>query len=71
MRTFTDSPYERMMQEVPRPGQPEAVQAPEGSACRGCSYWRGVACVGICYRELTAGMGAATSGHFVQKSGMA
>ena len=38
---FTNSPYETMMQQVPRYERPEPVKAPEGSRCHGCPYWRG------------------------------
>ena len=48
---FTNSPYETMMQQVPRYERPEPVKAPEGSRCHGCPYWRGIGCV-ACYREL-------------------
>ena len=37
---FTNSPYETMMQQVPRYERPEPVKAPEGSRCHGCPYWR-------------------------------
>ena len=46
---FTSSPFERMMKEKPRPQAP-AENRP-GSACYGCCYWRGIACVS-CYKEL-------------------
>ena len=50
---FTDSPYERMMKQVPRTPRPGPVRKPPcGSPCRGCRLWDGSACVGICYREL-------------------
>lgn len=66
---FTDSPFEKMMREVPRPPRPVSSKAPQGSPCRDCSYWRGMACVGTCYKELTAAREVdGTSGHFVQKS---
>lgn len=66
---FTDSPFERMMKEVPRPPCPDTVKAPLGSPCHNCGYWRGMACVGICYKELTtAWKGDGTSGQNVQKS---
>ena len=39
---FTNSPYETMMQQVPRYERPEPVKAPEGSRCHGCPYWRGM-----------------------------
>lgn len=42
---FTNSPYETMMQQVPRYERPEPVKAPEGSRCHGCPYWRGIGCV--------------------------
>ena len=65
---FTDSPYEKMMKEVPRPPRPEAVKAPPGSPCRDCSFWRGEPCVGTCYRDLTDPRKEdGASGHFVQK----
>lgn len=35
---FTNSPYETMMQQVPRYERPELVKAPEGSRCHGCPY---------------------------------
>lgn len=44
---FTSSPFERMMKEKPRPQAP----AENRSACYGCCYWRGIACVS-CYKEL-------------------
>ena len=65
---FTNSPYETMMQQVPRYERPEPVKAvpryerpepvkaPEGSRCHGCPYWRGIGCV-ACYRELLKGAG--------------
>ncbi|WP_370738184.1 hypothetical protein [Scatolibacter rhodanostii] len=34
-----------------RPAPPK--NPPPGSPCCGCSYWRGMACVGVCYRDLT------------------
>ena len=37
---FTNSPYERMMKEVPRYEKPAPQKAPEGSPCAGCPYWR-------------------------------
>ena len=48
---FTNSPFERMMKEKPRPRAPKVNQPPKDSACRGCSYWRGIGCA-TCYREL-------------------
>ncbi|WP_455722658.1 hypothetical protein [Dysosmobacter welbionis] len=51
---FTNSPYETMMQTPPRPRPPAPAQAPKGSHCHGCPYWRGIACVS-CYRDLLYG----------------
>ena len=47
---FTNSPYETMMQQVPRYDRPEPVKAPEGSRCHG------IGCV-ACYRGLLKGAG--------------
>ena len=47
---FTNSPYERMMKEIPHKDIPAPQKAPEGTPCAGCSYWRGIGCV-FCYRE--------------------
>ena len=52
MRFFTNSPFERMMQEIPRPSRPAPAKPRRGSRCAGCPYWNGAACVGVCYREL-------------------
>lgn len=52
MTYFTDSPYERMMQQKPsggRDARPPA--APKGHRCHGCSRY-GSGCVGICHRDL-------------------
>jgi len=48
---FTSSPYEKMMKRPPRSEAPTLPQAPRGSRCNGCAYWRGIACVS-CYQEL-------------------
>ena len=56
---FTNSPYEKMMQQKPRPQAPAPAKpprgsrcsGPRGSRCSGCPYWRGIGCVS-CYREL-------------------
>lgn len=53
---FTDSPFEKMMKQKPRGGGPEKTpKAKPGSPCYGCSFWRGAACIGTCYRDLTSG----------------
>ena len=48
---FTDSPYEKMMKQKPRPQAPAPAKPPRGSRCSGCPYWRGIGCVS-CYLEL-------------------
>ncbi|MGN9173406.1 hypothetical protein ACTM9N_11315 [Lachnospiraceae bacterium HCP1S3_A8] len=48
---FTDSPFEKMMKQKPRPQVPAPAKPPRGSRCSGCPYWRGIGCVS-CYREL-------------------
>lgn len=50
---FTNNPFEKMMKEKPRSKAPAERKPPRGSACCGCSYWRGVGCV-ACYKELLA-----------------
>ena len=37
---FTNSPYEKMMQQKPRPQAPAPAKPPRGSRCSGCPYWR-------------------------------
>jgi hypothetical protein len=66
---FTDSPYEKMMKQVPRPSQEGAVQKPpRRSSCRECGYWDGRTCVGVCYRELIVERKVGTSGQHGPKS---
>ena len=48
---FTNSPYEKMMKQKPRPLAPSIPKAPKRSQCSGCPNWRGIGCVS-CYREL-------------------
>ena len=50
LMNFTNSPYERMMKEIPHPEAPAPQKAPEGTPCAGCPYWRGIGCL-FCYRE--------------------
>ena len=54
---FTDSPFEKMMKQKPRPQAPAPAKPPRGSRCSGCPYWRGIGCVS-CYRELIPTGGA-------------
>ena len=54
MIRFTDSPYEKMMQQVPTE-QREAhgpPAYPPGHPCHGCPYGRDAPCLGVCYRKL-------------------
>ena len=53
---FTNSPYERMMKEIPHKDIPAPQKAPEGTPCAGCPYWRGIGCV-FCYREHLPALG--------------
>lgn len=48
MRYFTDSPYERMMQEVPRARREDEVppMLPGNKPCKACQYNRPV-CIGV------------------------
>ena len=56
---FTDSPYERMMTQVPtetREAHGPPVRPP-GHPCYGCPYGRDAPCIGICYKKLLKGSG--------------
>ena len=48
---FTNSPFEKMIKQKPRPQAPATPKPPRGSRCSGCPYWRGIGCVS-CDREL-------------------
>lgn len=53
MRTFTDSPFEKMMMQIPRGGKysDESRHAlPESGLCNGCSA-SGNVCARPCWRE--------------------
>ena len=50
LMNFTNSPFERMMKEIPHKDIPAPQKAPEGTPCVGCPYWREIACV-FCYQE--------------------
>lgn len=66
---FTDSTYEKMMKEKPRPYRPAPLhKPPKGSLCRDCSYWNGAVCVGVCYRDLILRQREGTSGQLGPKS---
>lgn len=36
---FTNSPFEKMMKQKPRPQAPATPKPPRGSRCSGCPYW--------------------------------
>lgn len=60
---FTNSPYEKMMKQVPRPPHPCPVRKPpRGSPCRDCRFWNGSVCVGLCHRDLIVERKERTSG---------
>ena len=60
MRTFTDSPYARMMTQIPRNTRPDyPAQAPKGHPCHGCKRY-GEGCVLPCYRGIN-GVPSATT----------
>ncbi len=59
---FTNSPYEKMMKQKPRPSHQKSQKPPKGSPCRDCNYWNGISCVGVCYRDLIISRGEAASG---------
>ena len=60
MRTFTASPYERMMTQIPRNSRPDyPAQAPKGHPCHGCKRY-GEGCVLPCYRGIN-GVPSATT----------
>lgn len=52
---FTDSPYERMMKQIPKggpiPGE-GPPPLPEGHPCHGCCYAANGPCIGYCLKEL-------------------
>ncbi len=54
---FTDSPYEKMMEQVPagRETVSRPPARPPGHPCHGCPYGRDAPCIGVCYRELMKG----------------
>lgn len=49
---FTNSPYERMMKEIPHKDIPAPQKAPEGTPCAGCPYWREIACISVIRNAL-------------------
>jgi|GEM_PF-4845050 len=51
MRYFTDSPYERLMQEVPDGMDLSPAVLPESHFCYGCAHYGGC-CFALCHRRL-------------------
>lgn len=50
---FTNSPFERMMQQRPTGGGvPRPAPLPRTHPCHGCGSYKGMKCVGPCYRDL-------------------
>ena len=52
MYNFTDSPFEKMMKQTPRGYREPVAVPPPDSPCRGCTIWRGMACMGLCRRKI-------------------
>lgn len=52
MYNFTDSPFEKMMKQRPRSYREPMAVPPPDSPCRGCTIWRGMACLGMCHRRV-------------------
>ncbi len=59
MAGFTDSPFEALMQEIPRAGrendEKDRLFFPEGDKCAGCAYGRSSPCIGACMKEILEG----------------
>lgn len=48
---FTDSPFEKLMTQVPTAPKPDPPpKPPEGHFCQGCARY-GLGCVRPCYRD--------------------
>lgn len=69
MMNFTNNPMEKLMKQRPRGGYEKAHCPPPNSPCRGCSFWQGAACIGVCYKKLLFPQkdGEATSGQIDPK----
>lgn len=52
MTRFTDSPYERLMQEKPMYREEKSSLLSEEHPCSSCSYRRLDFCSGVCFRDL-------------------
>lgn len=69
MYNFTDSPFEKMMKQRPRSYREPVAVPPQESPCRGCTIWRGMACMGLCQRKRKSpAKEEATSGQVGSKS---
>lgn len=65
---FTDSPYERLMKELPRPSLKDEVFRPRRpSSCQACSEWDGRVCIGSCGYDPAVSKKAAPSGQLGPK----
>ena len=62
MYNFTDSPFEKMMKQRPSGCREPVAAPPPDSPCRGCTIWRGMACLGMCHRKTHPAKEGATSG---------
>lgn len=52
---FTDSPYEKIMTQIPmgkRAADFSPPSFPPGHPCHGCPYGKGAPCIGVCLRKL-------------------
>lgn len=68
MYNFTNSPFEKMMKQTPRGYREPIATPPPGSPCRGCTIWRGMACLGRCHRQNIPKKEEVTSGQLDPKS---
>lgn len=51
MTRFTDSPYETVMRQVPRPAEHYPDPPPAPHFCQGCKRY-GESCIRPCYRDV-------------------
>lgn len=52
MTKFTDSPFERLMQEKPMYREKKTSSLSEEHPCYSCNYRKLDFCSGVCYRDL-------------------
>jgi hypothetical protein len=55
MRTFTDSPYERMMMQRPNSGREKPEPLPKNHPCYGCGSYGG-GCFALCHKKLNSNL---------------